>query len=135
MTGGIYNELQDFRGYRKVMLAALKYTDRIGLSYTCDMSAFKESKWWEMFAGSFIRHEYDERGNLTVYFKVDHVTVEWLRSKRSIFDFWDRGDDDDLLWDLCLYREDREILSSITHEMMLEISEELREFVKTGSIT
>lgn len=67
MTDGIYIELEDARSYRKFILAALKYADCIGLSYACDLSAFKESKWWEMLAGSFIRHEYDERGNLMVY--------------------------------------------------------------------
>lgn len=76
-----------------------------------------------MFADSFIRHEYDEQGNLTVYLKVDHVTVEWLKSKRDIFDFWD-NDGDNFLWDLCLYKDGEEIFTTITHEGLQYTSQE-----------
>lgn len=111
--------------YRRFIRFALKYADCLGLSYTGDLSAFKESKWWEMFAESFIRHEYDEDGDLTVYLKIDHVAVEWLKSKRDIFDFWDTDADENFLWDLCLYKDGEEIFTTVTHERLQYISQKL----------
>lgn len=116
-------DLSSSEKYRKFLRFALKYADCVGLSYTGDLSAFKESKWWETFSDSFIRHEYDEYGNLTVYLKIDHVTVEWLKSKRDIFDFGDNNDES-FLWDLCFYKDGEEIFTTITHERLQYISQE-----------
>lgn len=128
MSGEYFIDLENTGGYRKFIRVALKCSDSIGISYTSDFSAFKESKWWQLLGGSVTRHKYDEDGSLILYLKIDYVTCEWLKAKRSIFDFWD-SEDDQQLWDLCLYREDMEILASITHEKDLWISDELRQSV------
>lgn len=39
-------DLSDPEEYRKFIRFALKYADCLGLFYTGDLSAFKESKWW-----------------------------------------------------------------------------------------
>lgn len=115
MTCEYLIDLENADNYRKFMRTALKYADGIGVSYTSDLSAFKESRWWELLGGSVTGHEYDEQGTLMLRLKVDHATCDWLKSKKSIFDFWET-EDDQMLWDLCLYKDGRVIFSSITHE-------------------
>lgn len=119
-------DLENTDSYRKFMRIALKYADCIGVSYTSDFSAFKESKWWEPLGKSVIRYEYDERGTLMLHLRIDHFTYDWLKGKKNIFDFGDLRDDEEFLWDMCLYKDGREIFSSVTHEKDLYISDELR---------
>ena len=121
-------DLQDPENYRRFMRFALKYADRIGLSYTSDLSAFKETRWYELLGESIIGHEYSGRGVLCLFLKIDHITVGWLKGKKDIFDFC-RAEDGDYLWDLCLYKDGSEVFSSTTHEKLAYISEEmLREY-------
>ena len=110
------------------MRFALKYADRIGVYYTSDFSAFKESRWYELLSESIIGHEYSERGVLCLFLKIDHVTVGWLKEKKDIFDFM-QTDDGDYLWDICFYKDGSEVFSTVTHERLSYISEEmLREY-------
>lgn len=131
----IYTEidLQNPKNYRKFIRFALKYADCIGVSYTSDFSAFKESRWWELFGGSVVKYEYDERGILNLFLKIDHITVEWLKGKKDIFDFW-QTEDEDYLWDLCLYKDKSVFFTSITHEKLSYISEELWAKYKEGEL-
>ena len=117
-------DLENAAGYRRFICFALRYADCIGISYTSDFSAFKESRWWEFLGGSVIKYEYDESGKLNLFLKIDHITVEWLKGKKDIFDFW-QTDDEEFLWDLCLYKDGREFFTSITHEKLSYISEEM----------
>ena len=120
-------DLENTANYRKFIRFALNRADSIGVSYTSDLSAFRESKWWEELGESVIWHEYDERGILMLRMGIDHPVYSWLKSKRNIFDFGGLGDTDntEFLWDLCLYKDGREIFSSVTHERQLYISAEL----------
>lgn len=119
-----YFGLENSVDYRKFIRTALKYADSIGVSYTSDYSAFKESKWWEILGESVIRCEYDDSGTLTVYLKIDHFTYDWLRAKKDVFDFWDWDIDDNILWDLCLYKDGEAIVTTVTHEQLQYISQE-----------
>lgn len=116
--------LENTDEYRKFLRFALKRADSVGASYTSDFSAFKESKYWENLGESVISGEYDERGVLTLRLKIDHAVYDWLREKKNLFDFGDPFNED-ILWDLCLYKDGREIFSSITHEGEAYISDEL----------
>ena len=119
-------DLENTENYRKFIRFALKYADNAGFSYTSDLSAFRESEWWEELGESVIGHEYDERGILMLRMRIDHAVYHWLKSKRDIFDFEPSGEDDtEFLWDLCLYKDGREIFSSVTHENQMYISDEL----------
>ncbi len=109
--------------YRKFLKLALNRADCIALSYTSDLSAFKESEWWEMFEKSFLKSEYDSEGNLTVYLKTDHSTVEWLKSKHDIFDFLDEDKDGQYLWDLCFIKNGAEFFATVSHERQQYIDE------------
>lgn len=106
---------ENAQNQRDFLRRALKSADCIGLTYTSNISAFKESKWREVPGGSLIRYEYDEDGTLMLYFRVDHITVEWLKEKSGVFDFLD-SDNGEFLWDLCLYKDGKEVFSSVTHE-------------------
>ena len=120
----IGNALQNEVNHRRFIRYALKYADCIGVSYTSDYSAFEESGWYELWGESIIAHEYDERGVLILFLKIDHSTVNWIKSKTNIFDFM-QSEDGEFLWDLCLYKDESEVFSTVTHEKMAYISEEM----------
>lgn len=124
-----YTALENPEKFRIFVREALKYADCIGLSYSSDYSAFLESDKYKNLIGSVIRYEYSDRGELVLYFKIDHTMIEWLRSKKNIFDFRDINDDE-YLWDLCLYKDGKIIFGSITHEYQAEISYELWKNIK-----
>lgn len=131
MSGGWnYIGLDDPENYRKFIREALKYADCIGLSYSSDYSAFLESDCYNILSESVIRHEYSDRGELVLYFKIDYTVVNWLKDKKNIYGFRQPDYDDEYLWDLCLYRDGRMIFWSITHEYQTEISDELYEKIK-----
>ncbi len=122
-------DLESTDGYRRFIRAALRYADSVGVCYTSDFSAFKESEWQDELGESVIGHGYDEYGGLELLLKTDYAVYNWLMSKKSVFDFGDFGDDE-FLWDLCLYRENREIFGSVTHEREYYISDELCAYIK-----
>lgn len=123
-------DLENTSSYRKFIRAALSCADSMGASYTSDLSAFKETEWWEILEESVISHEYDDRGTLMLRFGIDHAVYGRLKSKRNIFDFGDLTGDE-FLWDICLYKDGREIFSSVTHERELYISDELRNLTRS----
>lgn len=125
-----YIDLEKPENYRKFIREALKYADCIGLSYSSDYSAFLGSDCYNILSESIIRHEYSDRGELVLYFKIDHTVIDWLRSKKDIYDFLPSLDDDEYLWDLCLYKDGRMIFWSITREYQTGISDELWENIK-----
>lgn len=116
--------LENPEDYRRFIRGALKYADCIEVSYTSDYLAYLDSEWSKLFSDSLIRYEYDDHGNLFLYLKIDHTTVDWLKSKKDILDFR-QSDDGEFLWDLSLYKDGREIFASVTHERETYISREL----------
>ena len=47
-----------------------------------------------------------------------------MRAKKDMFDFWDWDIDDNILWDLCLYKDGEAIVTTVTHEQLQYISQE-----------
>lgn len=112
--------------YRSFIGWALNYADMISLSYSSDYSAFCESEKRSFLKESVIRYEYDDRGVLLLYLKIDHITNGLLKAKRSLCDrSW--TEDGDFLEDLCLFRNGETVLDTISHERQIYISTEMPE--------
>ncbi len=116
--------------YWRFLKFALNCADCIALTYTSNLSEFKESGWWEMFEDCFLKSEYDGDGRLTVYIKINHNIFEWLKSKRGIFDFLDRDEDGQYLWDLCFIKDGEEFFATVSHERQQYIDEKFYEEIK-----
>lgn len=119
-----FSDFKTVREYRNFIGLALNYADMIGLSYSSDYSAFEESEKQSFLKDSVIRYEYDDRGVLLLYLKIDHITNGLLKAKRNLCD-WHWTEDDDFLEDLRLFRSGETVLDTISHEGQIDISTEM----------
>lgn len=136
-------------GYSKFLRFALKYADSFCLSvYTNDkMNDLEDFKWskWGYLSESIIDYEYTTESPVTdgpevmqLYFKIDHMTKEFLKKKKHIYDFRDCIQEKNYynwLWDLCFIKEGKIFFVSCTHEEFCCIDKNvLNEYQKEFSI-
>lgn len=119
-----FSDFRTVQEYKSFIGWALNYADMIGLSYSSDYSAFEESEKQSFLKDSVIRYEYDDRGVLLLYLKIDHITNGLLKAKRNLCD-WHWTEDDDFLEDLRLFRSGETVLDTISHEGQIDISAEM----------
>ena len=118
-------DLETQKGYSNFLRWVIKYADCFCLSYKgFDYKEFTESK-WKYLIHSLIRYEEKHSENPTVilYLTFDHVTIEFLKSKKHIFDFWDAIEGVDTwewLWDIGFIKDGKHFFSSCTHEGVYE---------------
>ena len=123
------DELTDGKEYQRFLRVALNYADRICLSFDGGWKDFMASD-WAFLATSAVDHEITSHSPVTVgptvlllYLKIDHMTVEWLKGKRHIYDF--QSTDSDCPEDLCLLKNGMLVFCSCTHERFCYMNEEL----------
>lgn len=128
-------EVENKQGYQNFLEFAFSYADSFCLSiYTneklIDLQDFRKTKWGYL-NDSILDYEYTHKSPVTqgpevilIYFKIDHVTTNFLKGKKTIYDFNEGIVDNKIynwLWDLAFLKDNKFFFTSCTHEEFCSI--------------
>lgn len=131
-----FGEIEQSEKYARFIKWVPKYADCICV--TCnglDIDGIKDSCFGFLY-DSISDHEYTDETAVTetpgtdvlvLYLKIDHITMEWLREKKNIYDFKPvfSGKEYFCIEDLCFVKNGRLEMCSCTHERFCYISPEM----------